>query len=142
MTMETTKPDWLIEHSEQIENGQTVLVSYDREGDTLEIFFNPGPGTGVELTDHFVLRYDKKTAAPLSLIFLSFSKLTQPTEYGPESFRLTGLEKLPPKQRDTITQILMSPPVSYYLRTSALSLPRHSRHVPITYLRQPLATAL
>lgn len=140
--METTNPDWLIEREVKLDNGRTVLVSYDREGDTLEVFFNQGPGTGVELTDQIVLRYDKKTAVPLSLIFLSFSKLTQPTEYGPESFRLTGLEKLPPKQRDIITQILMSPPVNHYLRTSALSLPRHSRRVPITYLRQPLATAL
>jgi hypothetical protein len=80
--IKTTQPHWLIESEEKLENGQTVLVSYDRKGDMLKIFFDLSPGTGIELTDHIILRYDKKTAAPLSLIFLSFSKLIRSTQAG------------------------------------------------------------
>jgi hypothetical protein len=117
-----------------------VQIEYDSEGDALEISFAEGAGCGVELTDEIVLRYDETTGAPLSLIFLSFSYLIQPTAYGPESFRLTGLERLPPERRDVVTRILTSAPVNRYLRVSGLSLsPR--RLVPITYVRQPLPGA-
>ena len=62
----------------------------------LEIFFARGAGTGLELNDEMVLRYDPETNAPLSLIFIIFSKLIQRTEYGIESFQLTGIGELTP----------------------------------------------
>ena len=139
--MSESKPEWLVEYKERLADGQLVSVNYDREGDILEIFFDRGPGCGVELADEIVLRYNIETGKPLSLMFLSFSKLVQPTDYGPESFRLTGLERLPADRRQVVMRILTSPPVNYYLRVSALSLPREPKPVPITYVRQPLAIA-
>jgi len=143
--MEKYKPDWLIETQPYLDDGQVVQIEYDREGDILEILFAKGAGCGIELTDEMVLRYDPTTNRPLSLILVSFSHLIQPTEYGPESFRLTGVERLPSKRRDIVMRILTSAPVNRYLRISALSLPPEKRVVPITALqgvRQPLAVAV
>ena len=108
----------------------------------MDILFAKGAGCGIELTDEIVLRYDPTNNRPLSLIFVSFSHLIQPTEYGPESFRLTGVEGLPPERRDIVMRILTSAPVNRYLRISALSLPPEKRFVPITYVQQPLAMAV
>ena len=136
------KKDWLIEYEDHLDNGQPVQIEYDREGDILEIFFAEGGGCGIELTDEIVLRYNPTNNTPLSLIFVSFSHLVQPTEYGQESFRLTGVERLPPKRRDVVMRILTQAPVNRYLRLSAFSLPPERRFVPITYVRQPLAIAV
>ncbi|MEW5988142.1 MAG: DUF2283 domain-containing protein [Chloroflexota bacterium] len=137
--MTSHQSEWLIEYEESLDETRIVNVSYDREGDILEIFFAEGAGSGIELTDEIVLRYNQATGTPLSLILLSFSHLVQPTEYGPESFRLSGLEKLSPERRETIMRILTSPPVNHYLRVSALTLPRSHRLVPITTVRPLLA---
>ena len=117
----TTTPDWLFVSEEEVSSGQTVRIEYDREGDILELFFAEGAGRGLELTDEIVLRYDVQSGQPLSLIFLSFSKLMQPTEYGPESFYVHGLKRLPPSERDQVMNLLTSSPVNHYLRVSALA---------------------
>ncbi len=117
-----------------------MRIEYDSEGDTLEIFFASGSGTGIELTDEIVLRYDKNNASPRSLIFTSFSHLIQDTEYGPESFRLTGIESLPLQQRDEILRILRMPSVSHFLQLSAVKLPHTPHPIPFTSVRHlPLA---
>ena len=139
--MSENKPEWLIEYQERLADGRLVSVSYDREGDILELFFDKGPGCGIELADEIVLRYNVETGEPLSLMFLSFSRLIQPTDYGPESFRLTGLERLPADRRRIVMRILTSPPVNHYLRVSALSLLHEQKPVPITYVRPPMAVA-
>jgi len=65
----------------------------------------------------------------------------QPTEYGPESFYVHGLKRLPPSERDKVMNILTSSPVNHYLRISALAQARKiDQFAPILYLRQKLAT--
>lgn len=132
-------PDWLFVY-EEIQEGKPVRIEYDREGDLLEIFFAEGAGRGVELTDEIVLRYAVQSGQPLSLIFLTFSKLMQPTEYGPESFYLHSLKQLPPAERSKVMHILASPPVNHYLCISAVAQPRRAHQfTPIIYVRQQLA---
>jgi hypothetical protein len=140
----STQPkfDWLFECEETLDNGQTVHVDYDREGDVLEVVFAKGSGQGIELSEEIILRYDDSTNQPLSLILLGFSHLMQPTEYGPESYRLTGLERLPIAERTKILQILTSVPVDRYLRVSALALSTKTPKVaPIAYVRPQLVAA-
>lgn len=138
--MMSTTPDWLFTYPETLDNGQTVRIEYDREGDILEIFFAEGAGRGLDLTDEIVLRYDPQSGRPLSLIFLTFSKLMQPTEYGPESFYLHRLQRLSVAERNQVMHILTSPPVNHYLRVSALAQPRQANaFAPIVYVRQQLA---
>ncbi|MEZ4865410.1 MAG: DUF2283 domain-containing protein [Caldilineaceae bacterium] len=114
-------PNWLFIDEEELNNGQTAHIEYDREGDTLEIFFADGPGRGLELADEIILRYDIESGHPLSLIFLTSSKLIQPTPYGSESFYLHGLERLSAAEQQQVVQILSSPPVNQYLHVSALA---------------------
>ena len=135
------KPDWLVEYEETLEDGQTVLYHYDKEGDILEIFFQRGGGCGVELTDEIVLRYDVETGKPLSVIFLCFSALMQSAEFGPLSFRLK-LDEMPDDVRQTVLKIITTPPVNRFLKVLTYSPPRAKRPVPITYVEKLPALAL
>lgn len=73
---------------------------------------------------------------------IGFSHLIQPTTYGPESYRLTGLERLPADERARILQILTTPPVDHYLHVSALALStKQPRFAPIATVRQGLPIA-
>ncbi len=130
------KPDWLIEREVTLD-GQTITYSYDEEGDIMEIFFRRGGGVGVDLTDNIVLRYDQETEEALSLILISFSKLIQPTKFGPPSFRLTALSELPPDMQQSVLDILNSFPVNRFLRVSGLFLSPGGELQPITYLEKP-----
>ncbi|HRJ40567.1 MAG TPA: hypothetical protein PL105_01735, partial [Caldilineaceae bacterium] len=59
---------------------------------------------------------------------------------GPESFRMTGIEALPPKHRDDVLRILRMLPVSYFLQLSAVKLPQSPQPIPFTSVRHlPLA---
>lgn len=135
------KPDWLVEYEESLDDGQTVLYHYDKEGDILEIFFQKGGGCGVELTDEIVLRYDIKTRKPLSLIFLCFSALVQSTELGPLGFRLK-LEEMPDDVRQTVLKIITTRPVNRFLKVLTYSPPQAKRPVPITYVEKLPTPAL
>ncbi len=65
------------------EQGQTVELEYDQQGDMLEIFFKRGPASGaIELADPIILRFDRETGQALSLSVLTFSQVIQPTELG------------------------------------------------------------
>jgi len=140
----TSQPEWLFAYKDPLDDEQVARIEYDREGDMLEIFFAQGAGTGLELNDEIVLRYDPETNSPLSLIFITFSKLIQPTEYGIESFQLTGIEQLTPLRRNQIFAMLTSSPINHYLHVSAFSTLQEEemKLVPITYMRQELAAAL
>jgi hypothetical protein len=135
------KPDWLVEYEETLDDGQTVVYQYDKEGDILEVFFQRGGGCGVELTDEIVLRYNVKTGKPLSLIFLCFSALMQSAEFGPPNFRLK-LEEMPNDVRQTVLEIITTPPVNRFLKVLTYSPPRAKRPVPITYVERLPALAL
>jgi len=56
------------------QDGTPVRLVYDREADSLEIFFGENePSTGVELTEYIVLRLNKQTRRAVSLTLLHFS---------------------------------------------------------------------
>jgi len=58
-------------------DGTPVRLVYDQEADILEIFFEVNePATGVDLTDHIVLRLNQQTKRAISLMLLDFSILT------------------------------------------------------------------
>ena len=68
-------------------DGTPVRLVYDQEADILEIFFGANePATGVELTDHIILRLNQQTKRAVSLLLLDFSILTERAEYGPRSY--------------------------------------------------------
>jgi len=102
-------------------DGTPVRFVYDEEADILELFFGENaPATGIELTDHIILRIDRKTKRALSLMLLHFSILSEQTEYGPRSFPLEKLERLPEDLRELVLRLLISPPVSQFLKLSQL----------------------
>ena len=87
-------------------DGTPVRLVYDHEADMLEIFFGTNePATGIELTDHIVLRLNLQTRRAVSLLLLDFSILTEQTEYGPRSYPLTTLHALPEEVRAVVLQV-------------------------------------
>lgn len=129
----SNKPAWLTER-ELTMNGQTITYSYDKEGDILEIIFQKGGGLGIDLTEGIVLRYDQEHQEPLSLIFTNYSRLIEPTPFGPPSFHLAALNDLPSDMQQTILCILNSFPVNRFLKVSGLRLSPGGELQPITYL--------
>lgn len=122
-------------------DGTPVRLVYDQEADILEIFFSENePATGVELTDHIMLRFNKKTKRAVSLMIDDFSILTERTEYGPRSFPLDKLDELPEDLRELVLQLLTALPVSQFLKVSHLQLSPTER-VPLTYVESQAATA-
>lgn len=94
-------------------------ITYDETSDTLSVSFILGKeATGIELSDHILLRIDKKAQQPVSLTFFDYSLLTQKTEMRQRSFPLSGLAELSEEARLTVLQILQSEPVASYLNLS------------------------
>lgn len=122
-------------------DGTPVRLVYDQEADILELFFGENePATGVELTDHIVLRLNKRTKRAISLMLDDFSILTERTEYGPRSFPLDKLDELPEDLRELVLQLLTAMPVSQFLKVSQLQLSPTER-VPLTYVESQPAMA-
>ncbi|MCX6050840.1 MAG: DUF2283 domain-containing protein [Chloroflexi bacterium] len=134
-------PNWLVERKVILE-GQTIIYSYDKEGDILEIIFRDGGGVGIDLTENIVLRFDQSSGEALSLMLISFSKLIEPTKFGPSSFPLTALDDLPPAMQQSVLKILHAYPVNRFLTVSGLFLTPGGDLQPITYLTQPDNLAL
>jgi hypothetical protein len=100
-------------------DGTPVRLVYDQEADILEIFFGINePATGIELTDHIVLRLNQQTKRAVSLLLLDFSILTERTEYGPRSYPLNKLHELPEDLRELVLQVITSMPVRQFLKVS------------------------
>jgi len=120
-------------------DGTPVRFVYDEEADILELFFGENAlGTGIELTDHIILRIDRKTRRALSLMFLHFSILSEQTEYGPRSFSLEKLQQLPEELRELVLRILTTPPVSQFLKLSQLQT-TPAKFMPVVYVEsQPM----
>ena len=75
----------------------TMQFNYDEVSDTLYIAFTPGESaTGIELNDYLLLRINKREQRAVGLTIFEYSVLAQPTELGPRSFPLTGLQQLSP----------------------------------------------
>jgi uncharacterized protein YuzE len=74
------------------------VLSYDEVSDTVYISFAPGEAaTGIELTDYILLRGNKSERRAVGLTLLDYSLIAQPTDIGPRSFPLTGLDHLSPE---------------------------------------------
>ena len=121
------------------QDGTPVRFVYDEDGDILELFFGEnGPATGIELTEHIILRLDRQTGRALSLVLLHFSVLSEQTEYGPRSFALEKLAQLPEDLRELVLHLLTSPSVSQFLKVSQLQTTPPA-FVPVAYVEsQPM----
>ena len=72
--------------------GISVKMIYNESDDMLDIFFGENePASGIDLTDHILLRINRKTGKAVSLTIRHFSVLTEQTEYGPGVIRLAVL---------------------------------------------------
>jgi hypothetical protein len=136
--MDSSRQKWMSAYP------QPVKHNYDEEGDILYVSFRPGEtGMGINLTEHILLRFNPQTKQPIGLTFLDFSVLVSPTELGPRSFPLTGLERLPAELRQMVIDIITAPPVSHHLKVSTF-YPSPAQAVPITSVNrtEPLPVAV
>lgn len=115
-------------------DGTPVHLVYDEEADILELFFGEnGPATGIELTDYMILRLNRSENRALSLILRHFAVLAEQTEYGPRSFPLDKLDKLPEDLRELVLRLVTSLPVSQFLKLSHLQI-SPVEHTPLAYV--------
>jgi hypothetical protein len=123
-------------------DGTHVRMVYDQEADILEIFFGQNEtGTGVELTEHILLRVNFQTRRPISITVLHFSILTEHTEYGPRSFALDKLNELPEALRELVLHVLNTMPVRQFLKTTHYQA-SPTKQIPVTYVEsQPALNA-
>jgi hypothetical protein len=123
------------------ETGATIRLVYDKNEDMLDIFFGENePATGIELTDHIILRLNKKTGQAFSLTLLHFSILIERTEYGPRSYPLDKLEELPEDLREQVMRAITTLPVNKFLKISFFQ-ESPTRRVPLTYVEPYSPTA-
>ncbi len=110
-------------------------IKYDEVSDTLTISFNPNVlATGVELTEHILLRLHKSDRTAISLTFFDYSIIAQTTDVGIHHFPLTGLAKLSDDLREMVIAILQSEPVSQFIHLSAYT-PSITEIIPIISLK-------
>lgn len=115
--------------------------NYDETSDTLSLSFSPGEdATGIELSDHILLRVNKQECRAIGLTFLDYSLLAQRTEMGPRSFPLTGLASLSDELREVVLDILRRPPVSEILFLSSYT-PSITAAIPIASLQPAVIAA-
>ncbi|MDZ7261317.1 MAG: DUF2283 domain-containing protein [candidate division KSB1 bacterium] len=91
------------------------------------------PATGVELTDHILLRLNQTTGRAVSLTILHFSILAERTEYGPRSYPLDKLEELPEELRELVVRIVITAPVNQFLKLSHFQV-SPTKRVLLTYV--------
>lgn len=118
-------------------------VNYDEISDTLYVSFEPGAkATGIELNENILLRIDKARRKAIGITFLNYSLLSQNADFGPRSFPLTGISKIPDEIRETVLEIISTAPVRDFLSLSTYT-PSFADAIPITllHLPQPLTTA-
>jgi hypothetical protein len=115
-------------------NGETIRLVYDEDEDMLDIFFGENePATGVELTDHILLRLNQTTGRAVSLTLLHFSVLSERTEYGPRSYPVDKLEELPENLRELVLRAVTTEPVTQFLKVSFFQ-ESPTKRVPFTYV--------
>jgi len=127
-----------IEKQELILNtGETAWCEYDRKGDLLEIIFQQGEATcAIELTESLILRFDWETCKPLSLSFISFLQLIQPTQYGQPYFQLLQ-DEWPEEVEERIWTMLRQPPLTEFLTVNSYAPARTSQVIPTTGIKPP-----
>ena len=115
-------------------NRETVRLVYDKDEDILEVFFGQNePATGIELTDHILLRLNQTTGRAVSLMILHFSILAERTEYGPRSYPLDSLDELPEDLREVVVRIMTTAPVNQFLKLLHFQA-SPTKCVPLTYI--------
>jgi uncharacterized protein YuzE len=98
-------------------------IKYDEISDTLTISFEPGvQATGIELTEHILLRINTSQRKAISINIFEYSVLTQKTEMGIRSFPITGLAQLSSELQEIVFDILLHKPLCEYLHLSAYTL--------------------
>lgn len=123
-------------------DGKSLQLHYDQDSDILEIFFGPNnPATGIELTEHILLRINLKIQQAQSLTIRHFSILTQKTEYGPRSYALPSVDEMPDSLRELVLHILTTPPVNQFLKLSHFQGSKASPTLFAYVASQPIATA-
>lgn len=94
-------------------------IKYDEASDTLTVCFEPGSkATGIELTEHILLRINQQKRSCISIVIFEYSVLTQKTEMGTRSFALNQLSQISTDLREMVFDILVTPPVSDYLQSA------------------------
>jgi hypothetical protein len=124
-----------------LSTGATAWCEYDRNGDMLEIIFQAGDATcAIELTESIILRFDWETNKPLSLSFISFLRLIQPTEYGQPYFQLLT-DEWPKEIQQQIWTMLRNLPLTEFLTVSSYAPAFSHKIIPTTGIKPPhLAT--
>lgn len=127
--------DLKLQHSEVLAaNGEKIRLVYDQNADLLDIFFSENePATGIELTDHILLRINQKTGRAVSLTICHFSILTEQTEYGPRSFALKNLDELSEDLSELTIQIIMKTPMNQFLKLINYQV-SPTEFIPVTYV--------
>ena len=98
------------------------VIRYDEPADVLYIAFCPGESaTGLSLSEHILLRVNKRDRRAIGITLIGYSDLTDPSEIGPRSFPLTRLDELTPESRKLAMELLHSSPVADYLTVFAYS---------------------
>ena len=112
-------------------------IKYDEVSDTLTVSFASGvPATGIELTDHILLRIDQTERKAISIVVFEYSVLAQKTEMGTRSFPMaSGLSRLAREMQEIVFEILLQKPVSDFLHLSAYTLSLVET-IPIISLQQ------
>ena len=133
--------EWLEERTVQLPSGIDVLWSYDKEGDILEITFEVMSASAtVELTEGILLRFAREQLRPLSLGIVSAKTLLHQQEYGLPLLELDGIEHLPQEERESVLQMLFSPPLSDILTVYSFQPETRVHTIPVASLA-PLAQA-
>lgn len=122
-------------HELILRTGEHALYEYDRDSDMLEIIFGSAKATcAIELTESIILRFDWNTNEPLSLSFISLSRLMQSTKYGEMYFQLL-VEEWPYEAREKIWKMLQTLPLAEFLTLSSY-IPAHScQTIPMTTIK-------
>ncbi len=116
------------------DNGEIIRFVYDEEGDILEIIFGDNePATGIELTEHILLRLDRTIGRAVSLTLLNFSILAERTEYGPRSYPLNDLQDFPDDLRELVVRLLTTSPVKQFLQLSYFQASQ-TKPVPFAFI--------
>ena len=115
-----------------------TVYTYDRECDILYISFSSGEkaATAVELNDCILLRFNRSEKRAIGLTLMDFSVLIQSDTLGPRSYPLTGLGELEQSWKDTVIEIITTPPVNQILRISVYT-PSLTDTVPIALVETP-----
>lgn len=114
----------------------SINYKYDEIGDVLNIYFGENRRAWtIELTDNIMISVDRHTEEAVSLTLLDFTELIRPAPVGPRSFPLTGLDTLPPDERELVIKVLTTPPVSDLLDVSSV-WPPSARPLSLMHLER------